>query len=158
PTDITFRDYLQKAGKAQDLAMTDARVCAVMSAGEVICWGHSPWFSDEPSREYGVDQVEGITAGATGHFCVRKEGGHVQCWGDGKTGARGKGPYGRNEMPGLFQDVQAGFDFACAVSTDLSCWGTNDAGQLAMDFQDAVVRPTLLDDDDGMKAIAAGDG
>src|SRR5262249_19881234 len=49
PTDITFRDYLQKAGKAQDLAMTDARVCAVMSAGEVICWGHSPWFSDEPS-------------------------------------------------------------------------------------------------------------
>jgi alpha-tubulin suppressor-like RCC1 family protein len=136
-----------------DLAAGSAHTCAVLSSGEVRCWGRSDdgQLGDGTSPSFGLfgepfpvpmltitDAVE-VAAGA-GFTCVRTGagGGALSCTGsafegqlgDGTTTDRGTvGPVsGITDAAGL----TAGRFHACARLTDGSvrCWGNNDNGEI----------------------------
>jgi alpha-tubulin suppressor-like RCC1 family protein len=160
PTDVSFREARVKVARATDVALTDASACAVMTEGEVVCWGKTWRGSQQAEREYRMENAEAITAGASGHFCMRDRGGKMECWGNSATGATGSQRYSRNALDGLlFHEVRAGFDFTCGrADKGVMCWGTNSAGQLALDFEDAITRPRKIEAARGARTLAAGDG
>jgi len=101
------------------------RTCAVLLSGAVRCWGGR-------SDPFGVDEVtldEPVVQLAAGDdwypMCALTLGGSVWCW-------RGDEQPRRIELGRPAVQVDAGFDFACAVLDDgtVRCWGRDDNGQL----------------------------
>jgi len=143
------------------LAAGNRHACALLSSGEVACWGNkdknrlglgdnnpacgSMNFCSSPVKVPGLSSVVAIAAGFE-HTCALKKGGTVECWGDGSAGqlGLGKNPKGCNggydssptPVP-LFTSaiaITAGFYHTCVVlsSKKVECWGSNLSGQLGL--------------------------
>jgi alpha-tubulin suppressor-like RCC1 family protein len=144
-------------GNAITVSAGNAHTCAVMSGGDVRCWG---WGSfgrlgyngtnnigdNETPAGHTVNLGGTAVAVAAGglHTCALLTGGRVRCWGHGGDGALGYGnihDIGDNENPssagdvavgGTVSQVVAGAFHTCAMTNSGSviCWGANDSGQL----------------------------
>ncbi len=85
----------------------------------------------------GIDDAEQLVSGWQ-HYCVRRRGGRVACWGSGQMGQLGQGDESDAaapvEVPRLrgIVDLTAGAQFTCALDAEgtVTCWGANWFGQL----------------------------
>ena len=113
--------------------------CAVNSAGQVTCWGISPFgYNGNPISL--ADLLDGIGAVAAGgnHSCALTTSGTVKCWGDNSSGQFGyhgsDSPYATVPITGFSGNVQAisaGGEHSCAVLDvgRVECWGSSSYGQ-----------------------------
>lgn len=144
-------------GTAVAIAAGKYQACAILTTGELVCWGSSLGglgygdFSnvgdDETPASVGPVSIGGtavaVTAGDN-HTCVLLQDGTVRCWGDGAYGQTGQGStadIGDNELPssvpvvdvgGTVEAIASGAEHTCALldTGSMRCWGLNDSGQL----------------------------
>ena len=140
-------------GTVTQLTAGAGYTCALLSNGQVQCWG---WNYEGQLNPYlGVDSstvpiyapVSNITQVSAGddHVCALNTSGQVLCWGDNSYGQLGGGPVDFRQGPVTVNlpyqaiSVSAGRYFSCAVvwvpggwlSTEaVYCWGLNDQAQL----------------------------
>lgn len=162
-------------------------VCALTSAGAVLCWGDNAEqeLGPEPSgfRTGLPNVVTGIPAGMTaintgaGFACALTNTGAAWCWGGSGTGILGAGPNLPNGDPvevlnlagtapisGLVQ-ISGGYADGCAVTNGgaLLCWGLNQAGEDGNNTNVAVNSPVQVlnvagtSPLGGITAVTAGD-
>jgi alpha-tubulin suppressor-like RCC1 family protein len=142
--------------EAVSLGMTHS--CALLSAGNVRCWGDATFGKlgygdtnnvgdDETPASAGDVDVGGavvqITSGQA-HTCALLTGGKVRCWGYGEWGQLGYGNkdnVGADATPASAGDVDvggaviqigAGGDYTCALlaAGTVRCWGYGATGAL----------------------------
>lgn len=122
--------------------------CAVVSSGEVKCWGENDY--GQLGNNDTIDQYAPVTAvGLTyppilsvggWHSCVVLDTGKVQCWGRDEWGQLGNGVGGDQhvptDVPGMTNATQiaAGYFHTCALlsSGTVQCWGRNNYGQVGI--------------------------
>jgi alpha-tubulin suppressor-like RCC1 family protein len=135
-------------------------VCAVTSAGQVLCWGDNQYgtVGDNSTTDALVPtQVMGLIGTATSvsvgndEACAVTGGGGVMCWGYGPFGELGNGAMMTSLVPvhvtGLTSGataVSAGYYAACVVACGVQCWGGGPLGNNAMQSTDAPVSVDLL--------------
>ncbi len=133
---------------AGDLSAGAAHTCALLTTGQVQCWGDNSsgqlgdglWAGSPVPRDVlgtGPDTTS-IVAGAY-HTCALSESGQLRCWGHNRYGQLGEGSTVSQpqamQVLGLdaaVDRVSAGRFHTCAVLADHSvhCWGHNGRGQL----------------------------
>jgi alpha-tubulin suppressor-like RCC1 family protein len=132
---------------ATAIAASSIDVCALLSGGNVACWG------DNTSGQLGnattagnaptpvqMPNVSGVTAIAVGdyHICALLSGGTVECWGNNASGQLGNGTTTNSPTPVSVSNLTgakaltAGPSDTCALRSDgtVACWGYNFHGQL----------------------------
>lgn len=160
----------QPITNAVSVATSAFATCVLRSNGRIACWGHCDNIFGQPNelcfREpttvmFGnaaeADDVDSLRAG-TGHFCFRRRRA-FWCFGTNNGGQLGDGTRNgsgsRNAVPvtfGTLAQVQEGWaifpgaDHACFIGVDgrLSCWGTNDQGQLGNGANQDTLFPSLV--------------
>jgi alpha-tubulin suppressor-like RCC1 family protein len=120
--------------------------CAIISNGEVKCWGVGSSgqlgngaysTSDVPVTVTGISSATAVTVGFA-HACALLKAGAVKCWGSDNHGQLGRGSYVDSSTPvavtGLTHatTVTAGYQHTCALlaNGNVKCWGDNDNGEL----------------------------
>ena len=123
--------------------------CAVLQSGEASCWGayrlsnfvaaDNGDISPVPTPWTDTPDITSIEAGGF-HACALHEDGTITCAGANWYGNLGNGEYGTSiswtptQVVGIDDavDIAAGFSHGCAVHAtgEVSCWGSNDDGQL----------------------------
>lgn len=123
--------------------------CAVLSTGEVQCWGRN---YEEQCGQKNKDEIHipvtvaGLSSGATAiaagddHTCALLDTKEVQCWGENDSGQLGNGDdeikksYIPITVAGLsgVDAIAAGSDHTCALldTKEVRCWGNNGSGRL----------------------------
>lgn len=144
-------------GEAVALAGGSFHTCALLTTGNVRCWGYGPrgelgyanqaavGDDETPAQAGDVDVGGAVLAIAAGDYatCAVLVGGSVRCWGSGEQGELGTGnvtDIGDNETPasaaidlgGLATQVDVGFLNVCATLENgaVRCWGRGDTGEL----------------------------
>jgi alpha-tubulin suppressor-like RCC1 family protein len=149
---------LDLGGTAELIATGDEHACAILTTGEVRCWGagssgrlgygNTDTVGDfEAPASAGSVQLGGgavhVSLGRA-HSCAVLSDGVARCWGNNlmrQLGQAEGGSIGDNELPTAVPvldlgqavlRVAAGANHNCALLADGSvrCWGRNDAGQL----------------------------
>ena len=145
-------------GKATAIAAGYEHTCALLTTGDVRCWGlsgygqlgygntHNIGDDETPATAGNVplgDKAIAITAGKY-HTCALLTTGDVRCWGGGASGQLGYGNRNRigdDETPATAGNIPlgakataiaAGGDHTCALLStgDVRCWGAGAYGQL----------------------------
>ncbi|MEI6729282.1 MAG: CUB domain-containing protein, partial [bacterium] len=145
-------------GTATQISAGDSHTCALLSTGNLRCWGYNGngelgygninnIGDDELPNSVGDVNVGGtviqISTGS-GHNCVLLSTGNVRCWGYNGSGQLGYGninTIGDDELPNSVGDVNvggsvtqivAGGSHTCALlsSGNVRCWGDSTFGQL----------------------------
>ncbi len=145
-------------GEVESLALGYYHSCALLTSGNVRCWGrndygqlgrgHTLHIGDNEKPNVGAHVSLGgtatqLTAGVY-HTCALLSTGQVRCWGLGQFGSLGyanTNNIGDNEHPssvstvnigGTVVEIKAGWFHTCArLSTGaVRCWGPNGSGQL----------------------------
>lgn len=145
-------------GTATQLSVGTYFTCALMSTGNVRCWGigaqgqlgyantNTVGDNETPASVGDVNTgglVQQVAAGKT-HTCALLTTGSVRCWGTGAAGQLGYGNttvIGDNEAPaaasdvdvgGIVTQIAVGYDHTCALLNTgaVRCWGDNQFGQL----------------------------
>jgi alpha-tubulin suppressor-like RCC1 family protein len=140
------------------LSSSDFFSCGVTTASEVLCWGDNTYGElgmSPPSSCAGdcsqqnpvqvpglIGSITELSAGASACVLGAATPGGVWCWGPDFTGELGNGSYNSGPSPvmvtGLTNTTTYGFSsgegFACALTSNgqISCWGSNDYGQLGV--------------------------
>ena len=160
------------------IAMGEWHACAVMSDGDVRCWGRNregqlgraagPMapFSARPTSVPGVPAGSIQVSTGTFHTCVRSEDQRIFCWGDNRTRQSGVELVPTLDRPTELRaltetaEITTGRDQTCARHRDgtLRCWGNNENGQLGDGSVRAPFAPVLVAGLRGVAEIAAGSG
>ena len=162
------------------LAGGDSHTCALMTVGEVRCWGANgsnqlgdpglgtgDYFTPERAGFAPSNLLRNAIALASGsnHMCAVTDAGAVRCWGDNSAGQLGNG----NTNPTLELMTIAGISTARAVaggnshtcallaSGAVMCWGANTAGQLGNGTNTSSAVPVNVVGISTAVAIATGD-
>ena len=122
--------------------------CAVLSTGNVKCWGNNgngqlgngnTTSFTLPVSVKNISTATAITGGDFG-FCAVLSTGHVDCWGYGGNGELGNGTFNSSDVPVAVHTIAN----ATAIATDrddgtycallstghVDCWGSRAQGQL----------------------------
>ncbi|MCB9372932.1 MAG: hypothetical protein H6518_09125 [Microthrixaceae bacterium] len=167
----TFRNRLRLSGATQ-VSAGYRRTCAVVTGGQVRCWGVGALGDGRDtgsSTPVVVSNVDGsgpltgavqVSVGAL-FSCATLDSGEARCWGVNHQGQLGDGtttdalrptpvlnPDGTAPLTGI-AEVTAGFARACArlLNSEIRCWGYNQDGTLgnAVTGSDALLPITVLD-------------
>jgi alpha-tubulin suppressor-like RCC1 family protein len=132
---------------ATEVAAGGTHSCALLSTGEVDCWGFNHFGgelgdgseenSDIPVGVHGISDATQVTAGS-GHSCALLSTGHTDCWGENSFGELGDGSEENSEVPVEAQvasnatEVVAGGYHSCALLSTghVDCWGGDSSGEL----------------------------
>ena len=146
-------------GTVVDLDGDTAHFCAVLSNGDVRCWGAGSFgrLGYGNANTIGDDEVPSsvgpLSLGAPAvqvgvginHGCALLNDNTVRCWGQSEAGQGGRGDnltIGDNELPttvgvaslgpGTISKLAVGGDHNCVIFDDgtMKCWGKNTHGQL----------------------------
>ena len=157
------------------LAAGGNHVCALTSAGGVLCWGYNyaGEIGDGTGQSHSTPvQVSGLTSGVTAitagdnHTCALTSAGGVKCWGLNSSGQLGNGAYTDSNIPvdvsgltgGLVRLV-AGGNHNCVLTSagGVKCWGNNRFGDLGNGTTtDSPVPVDVTGLAGGITALAAG--
>ena len=144
------------SGTATMLSGGGYHTCALVSSGEVECWGGNQYgqlgqgSADGPetcgssacsTAPVGITSIAGAGAITCGlhHSCALIPGSGVRCWGRNSYGQLGDGTYTDSSVPvvaagisGEITSISAGYFHTCAVDSGggVICWGANAYGQL----------------------------
>jgi alpha-tubulin suppressor-like RCC1 family protein len=148
--------------------------CALTGAGAVKCWGFNgtgQLGSGNFNESLVPADVVGLGGPATqitvGDFfsCALLQGGSVQCWGRGSSGALGNNATANSNTPvqvqgltsGVLQ-IDAGGSHACAVLSagTLQCWGEGSGGQLGDNTATDRLTPVNVPIAGNVTAVSAG--
>jgi alpha-tubulin suppressor-like RCC1 family protein len=159
---------------AAAIAAGEDHTCALLADGRVKCWG------DNSSGQLGngkktasaipVDVINITNATAlalgTSHSCALLGTGKVTCWGANDQHQMGNGGTGENldpkygQVPGISgaTAITAGYRHSCAVlsSGSISCWGSNDNGQLGNGTNASATGPVTVNGVTNGVLVAAG--
>jgi alpha-tubulin suppressor-like RCC1 family protein len=148
-----------------NLAAGGAHTCGLLQDGDVLCWGWNQYgqigngiggnSSDVliPSPVITLTDVNSVAVGAR-HVCAGAQNRDVVCWGDNDTGQLGTGLFGDGAaltvpqrvdliVPGLATTVGANHACALLSSTELSCWGSNEFGQIGNGFAGSIANTAV---------------
>jgi alpha-tubulin suppressor-like RCC1 family protein len=136
--------------------------------------GTNTHFRGTPTRSLVVDDAVEVQAG--GRFtCARRANGQVFCWGENdhaQLGSRHTEPCGDAEIDSVcaptpqrvnglsgVQGLATGEDHACALlrAATVSCWGSNEHGQLGGSAAGDRKTPSLVAGVSGVQQVVAGD-
>ena len=147
-------------GVLGQISLGSSFTCALMSRGEVVCWGMGDFgqLGNDAVNSRNVPEVVVKSSGSTiplkdivqvssggSHACALTSSGEVKCWGWGAFGQLGNGysanknapvdvPKASGESAPLSNIIQisSGFSHVCAVTTlgKVKCWGDGSFGQL----------------------------
>ena len=180
PNDSTSTPVHVDIANVKQLASGPNHVCAILSSGEVSCWGQdeagetgetTPQHSSTRSPRH-VPGVTGATALGLGstHSCAIVTDGAVICWGDnqfGELGRKDRGPDRflsprRVPLPVRATDIAAGRNHTCVLDEkgDVYCWGATNQGQLCRHPDDGEAPGKVTDFGSAASAVAvaASDG
>jgi alpha-tubulin suppressor-like RCC1 family protein len=141
--------------RATEVSAGFAHTCALTTAGAVKCWGANEHgqLGDGSTDDSGLPVDVALPAPASAiaagyvHTCALVSGA-VWCWGDNTSGALGDGTTVQRPSPVQVSGVSGAtalaagggesagvtttfYGHTCALASgSLSCWGSNDAGQL----------------------------
>lgn len=134
-----------------DYAAAAFASCAVLSSGQVHCWGRRDPFLEQnvqpptmtavPERVAGIDDAVRIGLGNR-HACVLTRDQRVRCWGQvdwnrpeagPSTEAPTRPPGPAMELP-LVRELAVGGKHTCVltVADEVYCWGNNESAQLGI--------------------------
>ena len=138
----------------------DFHTCALLSSGQVKCWGNG---QKVPLDVTGLSGVSAIAAGGY-HTCALLTGGNVKCWGKNDSGQLGNGTTTDSTTPvdvtGLsnVSAITAGGIHSCAllVNNTVQCWGYNFYGQLGNGTNVSSSIPVTVSGLSEINAITAG--
>ncbi|HEX3828734.1 MAG TPA: hypothetical protein VHV82_15830 [Sporichthyaceae bacterium] len=165
----------------QAIAAGANNVCALTTAGSVLCWGDFPGdgstpppYTYAPTARVPV-QVSGLTSGVRAitagreFSCAVLDSGEARCWGSGGPGELGDGDsteanaYTPVTVTGghRYVAISGGANFACAVTTTgtVDCWGQNNYAQLGTGTGTGteIIQPVAASGiSGGATAVAAG--
>ena len=145
PVKVTGLTGVSRLAKS---ASTNRHMCAVLTTGSVVCWGHNQWGqlgNDSTSHSYApasMRQVSGVkeVGAGYGHTCVVETDGDVWCAGaddvaqlglpEDQGGARIAVQVDLGSEQGV--SIGVGRRHTCALldSGRVVCWGSNQYGQL----------------------------
>jgi alpha-tubulin suppressor-like RCC1 family protein len=128
-------------GKAVYIAAGSLSSCAVLSGGDVRCWGDQSGTLPSMGDPIDVGGPAVEVARGSGSSCVRRADGKVRCWGSNYAGVLGAGVSTGTidaasakdlDLPASASQIVLGDWHACALLVDgkLYCWGTNTNGEL----------------------------
>jgi hypothetical protein len=156
------------------LTVGQRHACALISGGQVKCWGSGDegelgppagHRSASPVTIASLPQVLSISAGAL-HTCALSFDGRVSCWGDNELGQLGDPALVNTfyDVPspvrGLTNvtDIAAGAYFNCALLSDetVRCWGSNYYGQLGDGTTVDSATPVTVAGLSHVRSLAAG--
>ncbi len=140
------RTPINAAAPVIAVAAGNVHTCALLSSGEVWCWGKngtgrlgvspkSVPFSNTPIPVPGIDDAIAIAAGSD-HTCAMRSDGTVWCWGLEERLGNGMTSDITEPTPVSGIDdavaIAAGLYHTCAVRSngEVWCWGVNLDGQL----------------------------
>lgn len=127
--------------------------CALAKGGIVSCWGSnsstqlgtgidsSENSSSKPVRIRSLTGAKAIATG-TNHACAINSSGGVVCWGAGTSGQLGNDEVSNYSSPddvynlaSGISSISAGEIHTCAINSSgaISCWGSNNNGQIGVD-------------------------
>ena len=160
-------------GDAVQVSIGTSFVCALLTTGNVRCWGwglqgslgygntNTIGDNETPASAGDVSlggKVKKIVSGGT-HSCALLENGTVRCWGNSSNGALGYGnntAIGNDEVPSSLPvvdlggatvvDISAGRDSTCVLFEDgeTKCWGASGSGELGQGNMTTVSDPTTI--------------
>jgi alpha-tubulin suppressor-like RCC1 family protein len=148
----------------QSVALSGARVYAVMADGTVVAWGTDNDVSSvSPVAVPGLSGVVSV-AGSENTACALLADGTVDCWGDNFVGNLGRGMFGGDfpdpqPVPGLSDVVAIGVSGSvCALIADgtVRCWGDDTFGGLGDNSTDDQPVPVSVLNVQGAVAISSG--
>jgi alpha-tubulin suppressor-like RCC1 family protein len=158
---------------ATAISMSGDTGCALLSNGDVQCWGRNGsgqvgdgtnGQSDYPQTVIsGSDNAVAIAAGFNSS-CAALDTGIVRCWGRNDEGALGNGANGSSNTPingpafASVTSISGGANHFCAVlgSGAVACWGVNNEGQLGNGTLDNSNVPTSAAASGGL-SVEAGE-
>lgn len=147
--------------------------CALLAGGSLRCWGgngsgklgnNSNTSSPVPTPVMGIVSATSVTAGGS-HSCATLADATARCWGNNSRGQLGVNngndgswvPVVVQGLQGAVQ-IEAGGSHSCTRlgTGSVSCWGSNDYGQLGNGSHVASPVTLPVDDLTGVEAIATG--
>lgn len=140
------------AGAFKQIATGFTHGCALDEKGAVACWGVGDW---GPKGKYVSPGVKDALQVAVGdrHACVIAKDKSVMCWGMNDSGQLGTKPdFSAHPKPVTVAGVKgavklfAGETANCALLADggVTCWGSNNEGELGLGKQSTDERPQAM--------------
>jgi alpha-tubulin suppressor-like RCC1 family protein len=175
-----------EGAKATQVASGSLHTCAIYDGGALACWGSGQYgqlgdddsgeghVSNMPSRvrrrldgelEHVNDSAQVV--GGYLHTCALSVAGKVECWGDNSSGQIGQPieavPFSTIAMPVpeleslIVDEISAAAFLTCArAGSDVLCWGSNFAYELARDDVETSSSPALIPLPGAARRIAVG--
>ena len=135
---------------ALSVSVGPIHTCALLSDGNVSCWGFGNAIGNGNSdtklvptqtEPFGLNRTAIALSAGFETTCALLSDGNVSCWGSNSHGQLGDGsntqrltptqvsPFGLNRTA---VEITSGFYFNCAILDDgnVSCWGANGQGQI----------------------------
>ncbi len=165
--------YSGSTGPATSLSGGLDQSCAIVSGGEVQCWGSNArgtlgngttYEIYPPSTVVGVSNATSVESGRL-VSCAIIGGGTVKCWGSGFYGLMPNGSVSDQlqaiTIPGLAgaTNIDIGYSHGCAVLAGgtIKCWGSNTYGELGDGTNTFSANPVAVAGLTGATKVAVGD-
>ncbi|MGB1461289.1 MAG: S8 family serine peptidase [Candidatus Thalassarchaeaceae archaeon] len=164
---------LDSARTAVSVSSGEDHTCSILDNGEIQCWGRNNFGQlGDGSNSHSSTPVE-VTLGEVPvqlsagdwHTCAILDDASLKCWGRNNFGQLGDGTNSDSSTPVTvslpgekFLAVSAGSNHTCAVSDSwaVSCWGSNQNGQLGIGTTVSSNTPSTVTVGGSVVAVSAG--